>query len=789
MSRFLQLIIQLLTNAVTAFIGYLINQISSIDTIAKSGASAKDIKIFWLIVVGVMVIAFINFANSSSSENQSQSNSSIKALALASGIPVTLSLVLYFGLRSGFLPLQYSQEIFYVALGLIIAGGVLPSLIMWREAKYRNRQQQTPTNATINLQSSNILKQKLLEFVSDEVDLRCRNSLHNLVMIDLSMQEQPQQVGQPLRPVVIPDKKPESFLERILLKFGNSPSKTPIEPTKKVIEVFREVYGKLLILGMPGSGKTTILLDLAKELCAEAQKNEDKPVPVIFELSNWEDEKQSIADWLDCQIKLRYEFLDEIYTIDWLKNHKLLPLFDGLDELGLERQILCVKAINKFVQDYPLLNLVVCCRRVEYQKGKVKLDRLHEAVFLKPFNPAQIQDYLKRVGKSSLWSNIKKNQELQRLAKSPLLLSMMVVAYKEPSMSNRKELFNTYINYQVSDKRINKKVYSKGRNSPSPKQTLYWLSWLAKTLKAESKTEFLIENLQPTYLRTLWQKLLYYVITGCISGFIVGIIFSIVWAVSVVLIVRPIIYGMILAVILAVILVLTCGLISGLIFGLIFGLMGVILKSKSIQPLERLEFNLRKVITGDFIPRVIGASLGFGMYLGTQIGIIRGIILGLIFGIIFGIIPNLRSTIEIRQKPNEGIWGSAKNSIIVILINVPVWMIICLLIWPTKGINFGIQSLLPWLENGNYRNYELDNLFLQVIFTGFIFCSYPFFLPVIQHFALRLVLWSNGYIPWNYARFLDYATELRFMQKVGGRYRFIHDLLREHFAELPLTKK
>jgi hypothetical protein len=53
----------------------------------------------------------------------------------------------------------------------------------------------------------------------------------------------------------------------------------------------------------------------------------------------------------------------------------------------------------------------------------------------------------------------------------------------------------------------------------------------------------------------------------------------------------------------------------------------------------------------------------------------------------------------------------------------------------------------------------------------------------IQHFVLRLILYCNGYIPWNYARFLDYATDRLFLQRVGGGYRFMHDLLRLHFAQ------
>ena len=57
-------------------------------------------------------------------------------------------------------------------------------------------------------------------------------------------------------------------------------------------------------------------------------------------------------------------------------------------------------------------------------------------------------------------------------------------------------------------------------------------------------------------------------------------------------------------------------------------------------------------------------------------------------------------------------------------------------------------------------------------------------LDVIQHYTLRLILWHRGHTPRNYARFLDYATERIFLQKVGGGFIFIHRLLMEHFAEL-----
>ncbi len=58
----------------------------------------------------------------------------------------------------------------------------------------------------------------------------------------------------------------------------------------------------------------------------------------------------------------------------------------------------------------------------------------------------------------------------------------------------------------------------------------------------------------------------------------------------------------------------------------------------------------------------------------------------------------------------------------------------------------------------------------------------------IKHCILRLILYRNGYIPWNYAHFLDYAAERIFLQKVGGGYIFIHRLLLEHFAQMELDE-
>ena len=58
-------------------------------------------------------------------------------------------------------------------------------------------------------------------------------------------------------------------------------------------------------------------------------------------------------------------------------------------------------------------------------------------------------------------------------------------------------------------------------------------------------------------------------------------------------------------------------------------------------------------------------------------------------------------------------------------------------------------------------------------------------LACFQHICLRFVLWQSGVAPWNLARFLDYCVERRLLQRVGGRYRFLHRELLDHFATQP----
>ncbi|NES72290.1 MAG: hypothetical protein F6K24_47390 [Okeania sp. SIO2D1] len=147
----------------------------------------------------------------------------------------------------------------------------------------------------------------------------------------------------------------------------------------------------------------------------------------------------------------------------------------------------------------------------------------------------------------------------------------------------------------------------------------------------------------------------------------------------------------------------------------------------------------------------------------------------LIFTIIPGIIGFLDRGENLEQTiiPNQGIWRSAKNACFFFFLFFPIG-ILCSLNYAQEArheiISLGLAiGLLGLMAGGR-----------GPVFAGLV---------LIQHFTLRFILWWRGYAPWNYARFLDYATERIFLRKVGGGYIFIHQILQEHFAKIYSEKK
>ena len=598
----------------------------------------------------------------------------------------------------------------------------------------------------------------LIEAVWTEVEDRLRQSLHNAILIRLDMAEHRSQVSRPW----------DSQL------CTADQSKRPLAPNTHIATVFDrwDVGGKLLILGNPGAGKTTTMLDLAAVLIQRANDQPDHPVPVMFNLSSWSNAKQSITEWLLRELKLKYGVSPKLGQ-KWLTEKTLLPLLDGLDELPPKRQESVAQDINEWLQsgEGPT-RLLVCSRIEEYELYAKKL-LLNGAICLEPLTDGQLQDYLNSLKMGELWDTLKPDEDLLVLLRTPLLLSVAILAnqgidlvqwrQKQTTQERMQYLLDAYVERRLHEG-LKAQEYPPGKQKPTGQQTRRWLIWLAMQLKTQD--EFLIETMQPGMLATRQQRWLYRLLVELLVGLISGLIFG-----------------------------LMSGLMSGLIFGLIFGLIGGLLGGPiggllggrlSIDTVESFDLSLSRFKRKEFLKGlqngliyglivVLIGRLISGLIGGLIVALIGGLIVALISGLISGLIGALKADVAVRVEPNQGIRASLHNTVILLAISIPFAFILR-------------PTLLLLLVN--ILEAEAIDSIVAVAFTLVVWSSISDSITAcVEHFALRLILHSANSIPWNYAHFLSHCTERLLLQRVGGRYRFIHKLVQEHFAVMPLRRK
>ena len=217
--------------------------------------------------------------------------------------------------------------------------------------------------------------------------------------------------------------------ERVLELPDDAPQQVPLD--RSIVEVFHKSGRSLLIASEPGSGKTTTLLELARGLLTCAERDPSQPAPVVFNLSTWGEKRQRLLDWLVGELASKYYVPSRIGRA-WLQDNRLLLMLDGLDEVKSEHRAGCVESINSFIQEFGVPGLAVCSRLSEYTALPVRL-KLQGAVRLQLLTPDQVDAYLAKAGSrlESLRRALREDEVLQSLARTPLMLSIMSLAYQD----------------------------------------------------------------------------------------------------------------------------------------------------------------------------------------------------------------------------------------------------------------------------------------------------------------------------------------------------------------------
>ncbi|WP_317619519.1 NACHT domain-containing protein [Laspinema olomoucense] len=360
-------------------------------------------------------------------------------------------------------------------------------------------------------------RQNILTQMRTEVESRLTQSIHRAAFVNLGKEQQPQQVQRPWD---------------MSVKVGEQRS-VQLPPQTTILDVFDNptISGKFLILGKPGGGKTTTLLELAEALIARAEGDSDAPIPVILELSTWQEVTKrefpkvwkqkkydpSIKEWVLSQ--LISKGVSQNIGEQWLREKELVLLLDGLDELQPERQGKCVRAINQFLGgEFSPLHLVVCSRKEEYENYEEML-QLNGAICLEDLTNEQIRDYFASVNLGEFWESIKESEKIVNFIRQPLFLAITSLAYQQIDVEEWRTL-NTEeeaINYLLGVYRF-ERLGKKHKSTLYPNQVPEWLITKNRLIKiskimekyesnsfnfSEKNLEIIDSSIQKTIINTI----------------------------------------------------------------------------------------------------------------------------------------------------------------------------------------------------------------------------------------------------------------------------------------------
>lgn len=319
------------------------------------------------------------------------------------------------------------------------------------------------------------------------------------------------------------------------LKVSPNQESEVLGATESLSDVLESVGGRLLILGQPGSGKTTTLLQLTQELIRKSEEDHTKAIPVIFHLSSFTDPEQPFATWLECELLDKYQIPRRIGQ-EWIEQERLILLLDGLDEVLPHCRQQCVHAIHEFMATGLSQSICVCSRIQEYEALGIKLE-LNGAICLQPLTKQQILEFVDQGGPEmeTLKEILNQHEPLQELAQSPLMLNIMSQAYGGLEAEELTgEQFQSLEGYRghLFDSYIDKMFESPAAKNPpfDREETVGRLSWLARKIDTDSGSALVqLEDLQPHWLNRAGHSVIYFALLAVALALVCTVFTSVCW--------------------------------------------------------------------------------------------------------------------------------------------------------------------------------------------------------------------------------------------------------------------
>lgn len=268
----------------------------------------------------------------------------------------------------------------------------------------------------------------------------------------------------------------------------------------------------LTILGHAGCGKTMIMRHLFLSACDKSSK-----LPIVVELRKLKEHNGDLKDYISEKV-FNFNLSQNAHIYQrMLDSGDFMFLFDGYDEISLEKKDSITRNLEDFVDLYPNNFYLLTSRP---GAGAENLERF-ENCFVKGLSEHQVIEF---IDKQLSIENVDENKDLSAKIKevlseasgtaymkymsSPLLLSMFILTFNEhPELPKKKSSFY----YNVFDTLHSKHdAKSKAGGYQHEKKTKLSEDDIRKVLEAYSFVSYLqsVFDFSPQYIHTTITKML-----------------------------------------------------------------------------------------------------------------------------------------------------------------------------------------------------------------------------------------------------------------------------------------
>jgi hypothetical protein len=543
----------------------------------------------------------------------------------------------------------------------------------------------------------------------------------------------------------------------------------------QIVEVYRRIpSGRLVILGVAGSGKTILASKLLLALLPR-DRPED-PVPVIVSLGSW-NPAIPLRDWLAAQLVRDHPGLAVKHSgknnlaAALVEADLILPILDGFDEIRPELYRLALEQLNTVAG----LPLVLTSRPDQYRAAVRDVDVLTAAACIEidELAIADVVDYLPRTTRRraagaqyGLWQPIltylaaPAGNVLRQVLTTPLMVYLIRVIYSDNSVNDPAELLDSerFPTPQALEQHLlaafvptvfRSAVAAGGRWKPQ--QADRWLTYLAGHLHRLGTQDLAWWQLRDSVPKPA--RLLAFGFAGGISGFAV--------------------FGLVVS--------LTAGLLGGLAVGGV-GALAVGLSNSGPLP-TRVHLEIR----GRFPRVVILGSMGFaaGIVVGFAAAFVAGLAVGQVAnpslalpcaiagglsGALVGVVAfgfeapmTLMDTVSVLESLAKDRTNTARRLIAFMIAGGSAIAVV-----------FGFADRF-----GGGLQFALTAELIVGVVGGLIGGLVSAWLQWLV--LVRTWLPLTGRLPWRTCAFLSDAYRLGVFRQVGATYQFRHARLQEQF--------